>query len=130
MATGPAFVPRLAAAAVACTAVVLAGPSMSRAQQPPAPTPAAGPGLESEAAKVAPEAQKVLDRLRDSMKSARTVTLTISMSTTMKLEGEEQKHEQALTVAAARPNQIAIRAAEGDEMGQYAIVSDGKTLTQ
>jgi cytochrome c biogenesis protein CcmG/thiol:disulfide interchange protein DsbE len=116
---------RRCALPLALLAAAGAAPTIAPAQPAdPRPAPAA-----PAAAPLAPEAQRVLDRLKDAAARTQQVSVKVTMTSTVSLDGEEQKQEQSLTVAAARPNKVAVRSADDDEAGQYAVVSDGTTMT-
>lgn len=108
-----------------------AAPTFAPAQPAdPGPAPAGAPAAPKAAADpVAPDARKVLARLKETAARTRQVSVKITMSTAVTLDGEEQKQEQSLTVAAARPNKVAVRSADDADAGQYAVVCDGSTMT-
>jgi thiol-disulfide isomerase/thioredoxin len=109
--------------------VAVAGLAAAAAAQekPGAEKPAGGGAVEgSKAGAVAPEAQRVLDRVKGQYEGAKGVTVRAAMKVSMKIHDDEQKQEQSMAVAAERPNKLAARP-EGDEADQFALVSDGQT---
>lgn len=74
-------------------------------------------------------AKEVAERLMAHYTGVKGVSVRAVMKMTSKAEGETETMEQSLDVSMEQPNKLSIRPA-GDEAGEYAVVSDGKTFWQ
>src|SRR5262245_19245649 len=110
--------------------VGMLAPCLSARQPAEKTTATPGAAAAQPEEKVAPEAKRVLDRMRSHYAKVSSVSITPSIVTVMKMGGQEAKIEDKVDVAAARPNLVAVRApGGGDADVEMATISDGKSLT-